>query len=149
MNYYAITINNSKLINKYRRIEQVYQHFQQMPITVYIIAVERNEINENIHYHLLIGAEMPITSIDDEFVWWKELQTDIEVMKYASYIKKDGKYKIYNALALDNENDTKYHQMLNACQTYNKFSDMILDNPNFIKHIHQLRMLWHVIKTKQ
>jgi len=150
MNYYAITINNEKIVEKYKTIRQVYEKFALMPITVYVIAREKNELNYNIHYHLLVGANVPVTHIDNEFVWWKELETDIDVLKYQEYIKKDGNYKIYNALALDNQvDDTKYHNMLKACQSYNRFSDLIKDNPQYIKYINKLKLLWDVIKSNQ
>lgn len=146
MNYYAITINNKELTEKYNSIKQVYEHFSKMPITVNIIAVERNELNKNIHYHLLISADFPIQHIDNEFIWWKELETDIDVIKYREYIKKDGNYKVYNSITLENQkDDTKYHQMLKACQSYNRFSEMIKDNPQFIKDIHKIKLLWDVI----
>lgn len=151
MNYYAITINNRELTNKYKSIRQVYEQFSKMPITVNIIAVERNFANENIHYHLLIGAEVPVTHIDNQFIWWKELSTDVDVLKYQEYIKKDGHYKVYNTIELDSniQDNTIYERMLIACQSYDRFSDLIKDNPQFIKELHKIKLLWDVLKSKQ
>lgn len=147
MNYYAITINNKELTEKYKSIRQVYEQFALMPITVNIIAVERNELNENIHYHLLITAEVPITHFDNQYIWWKELSTDVDVLKYQEYIKKDGKYKLYNTISLDSniQDNSFYNKMLKDCQSYNRFSDLIKDNPQYIKDLHKIKLLWEVI----
>lgn len=149
MNYYAITINNKELTDKYKSIRKVYEQFALMPITVNIIAVERNELNQNIHYHLLITAEVPITHIDNQFIWWDELVTDIDVLRYQEYIKKDGNYKVYNTISIDSNIKEKsyYEVMLIACQSYNRFSDLIKDNPQFIKDLHKLKLLWDVINS--
>ena len=149
MNYYAITINNKELTDKYSSIRQVYEQFALMPITVNIIAVERNELNQNIHYHLLISAEVPVTHIDNQFIWWDELVTDIDVLRYQEYIKKDGNYKVYNTISIDSNIKEKsyYEVMLIACQSYNRFSDLIKDNPQFIKDLHKLKLLWDVINS--
>ncbi|MEM0173885.1 MAG: hypothetical protein QXI16_05200 [Sulfolobaceae archaeon] len=148
MNYYAITVNNKELTEKFKSIKQLYEHFSVMPVTVYTISCERNELNQNIHYHMLIGSKVPVECVESHYIWWKELQSDLDVMKYHDYIKKDGNYKVYNTITLDNQqDDTKYHQMLRAVQSYNKFGDMIRDNPHFIKDIHKLRLLWEVINN--
>ena len=151
MYYYAVTINNQKLVNKFRTIDSVYKHFQYMPITINVIAVERNELNSNIHYHLLISAEVPITfSVDNEFIWQKELLTELDIVKYQEYIKKDGKYKIYHAIPLAiNSGTTKYDNMLRDCYSYNNFLEMIKDNPQYIRDIHRLEALWKLVKRNQ
>ena len=147
MNYYAITINNQELTKRYNSIALVYQEYSKMPITVYCIAVERNDINQNIHYHLLIGSEFPITHNDTYYTWWTLIENDVEVIKYYNYIKKDGNYKIYNNLPIkndENENDI-YSEMLTACKTYNSLKDLINDNPEFIKYLHKLTLLWNIV----
>ncbi len=150
MNYYAITINNKELTERFRSIRQVYEHFSLMPITVNIVSVERNEINENIHYHLLISADYPIESVDSKYIWWKELATDTDILKYQEYIKKDGNYKIYNAISLETQEDnTLYTKMLKDCQKYYRFSDLLVDNPHYIKHIHKIKLLWDTINNNQ
>lgn len=147
MNYYAITINNQDLTQKYNSITKVYQEYSKMPITVYCIAVERNEINVNTHYHLLIGLEFPITHLDNQYTWWKQIDNDVEVLKYFNYIKKGGNYKIYNNLEINNNvvENTIYNEMLIACKTFNNITDLITANPHFIKHIHKLTLLWSII----
>lgn len=151
MNYYAITINNKELTEKYKSIRQVYEQFALMPITVNVIAVERNELNQNIHYHLLINAEVPVKHLDNEYIWWKELATDVDVLKYQEYIKKEGNYKIYNTISLDSDihDNSVYEKMLKACQSYNRFSELIKDNPQYIKDLHKIKLLWDVINNNQ
>lgn len=147
MNYYAITINNQELTQKYNSIRKVYEAYANMPITIYCIAVERNELNVNIHYHLLVGSEFPITHLDNQYTWWKHIENDVEVIKYFNYIKKGGNYKIYNNLEINN-NDVEnniYYDMLTACKTYNTLADLIEANPQFIKHINKLTVLWTII----
>ncbi len=150
MNYYAVTINNKELTKKYKSIDSVYKELRRWPIgEVIIIAVERNEINQNIHYHILYKSEVPITSINDTYIWWQELETELEVIKYFNYCKKDGKYKIYNELGIKQDTqNTIYTELLELVKTYDSLKTLINENPNMIKYLGKLERLYKIFHYK-
>lgn len=151
MNYYAITINNKELTNSFNSIDKVYDYFRMLPVgKVIIIAVERNELNKNIHYHILYKSDVPIQSIDEINIWWKEIKTELEVIKYYNYCKKDGRYKIYNVLGIKNDTEnTIYTELLELVKTYDCLKTLINENPNMIKYLTKLVKLYKIYNNKR
>lgn len=150
MKYYAITINNNNLTSEFKSIQKVYQYFSLLPTTeTIIIAVERNELNENIHYHILVKSDVPIQSINETYIWWKELETDLDIIKYYNYCKKDGNYKIYKELGLETDTqDTIYTEILMLVKTYDSLKTLINENPNMIKYLPKVERLFRIFNNK-
>lgn len=150
MNYYAITINNKELTSNFSSIDKVYNHFRMLPIgEVIIIAVERNELNENIHYHILYKSDVPIQTINQINIWWKEISTELEVLKYFNYCKKGGNYKIYSELGISKDiENTIYAELLELVKTYDSLKTLINENPNMIKYLAKLERLYKIFNNK-
>lgn len=149
--FYALTINNSELVESLKSIELVYNFIKDY-CEVNIIAVERNELNFNTHYHLLVSD----LRVDDNilfnsgYIWHKELVSDFDIIKYYHYILKDGRYKTYNLLpkTLNIEtNESWYNKALRLCYEYNSLAKLFNDNPDMIKKISQVSKLFDLINN--
>lgn len=149
MKHYAITINNKSLTSEFNSIDKVYRYFSLLPIETVIIAVERNELNQNIHYHILVKSDVPIQSVNETAIWWKELETELDVIKYYNYCKKDGKYKIYKELGIKTDTqDTIYTEILMLVKTYDCLKTLINENPNMIKYLPKVERLFKIFNNK-
>lgn len=152
-NYYAITINTIEFINEYnlKSINSVYDFIEkniESEKTIYTISVERNELNQNIHYHILVSSTEEINKWHKVYWWVKEIDSDIEIVRYNNYIKKDGLYKVYHQLSLQNSlinNDTWYNQALELIPKYKSLKDLLQEHPHLIKQIHKVEKLWNII----
>lgn len=153
--YYAITINTIEFINEYNlksinRVKDFIEKNIESDKTIYTISVERNELNQNIHYHILVSSTDEINKWNKVYWWIKEIDSDIEIIRYNNYIKKDGLYKVYYQLNLQNSlinNDTWYNQALELIPKYKSLKDLFKDNPHLIKQIHKVEKLWCIIKN--
>lgn len=150
--YYALTINNSDLVKSFKTIDLVYEFIKDF-CDVNVIAVERNELNFNIHYHLLVSNLKSDKNVlfNSGYIWYKELETDLEITKYYHYILKDGRYKIYNFLPKElniTTNETWYEKALRLCNQYNSLAELFNDNPDMIKKITQVSKLFYFINNK-
>lgn len=151
--YYAITINTIEFINEYnlKSINHVKDFIDkniEADKTVYTISVERNELNQNIHYHILVSSTDEINKWNKVYWWIKEIDSDIEIIRYNNYIKKDGLYKVYHQLSLHNNlinNDTWYNQALELIPKYKSLKELFKENPHLIKQIHKVEKLWNII----
>lgn len=151
--YYAITINTIDVINDYnlKSINSVYDFINKnidFEKEIYTISVERNELNQNIHYHILVSSVADINQWNKVYWWVKEIDTDIEIIRYNNYIKKDGLYKVYHQLSLENSlinNDTWYNQALELIPKYKSLKDLFKAHPHLIKQIHKVEKLWYII----
>jgi len=151
--YYAITINTINVINEYnlKSINSVKDFIEKnvdADKTIYTISVERNKLNQNIHYHILVSSTDEINKWNKVYWWLKEIDSDIEVVRYNNYIKKDGLYKVYNQLSLHNNlinNDTWYNQALELIPKYKSLKELLQEHPHLIKQIHKVEKLWNII----
>lgn len=153
--YYAVTINNLQLTEKLKTIDIVQDFIKNIlkdyEITFYCISRESNEINNNTHYHLLISSNTSLT-INDESkapIWFKEIINEIEISKYLEYIKKDGKYKLYEMLPFEQKNVTWYEKALWASQKYDSLKELFEENKDLIKHINQVVKLWEINNIRE
>lgn len=154
--YYAITINNSDLIFEFKLTsidsvrDFIIRNFADIDKKIYTISVERNELNQNIHYHILLSSLGDINDWHRAFWWCKHIDTDIEIIRYNNYIKKDGLYKVYIPLELEQEitnKDTWYNQALLLIPKYETLKDLFTENPQLIKQIHKVEKLWYIINN--
>jgi hypothetical protein len=151
--YYAITINTIEFINEYnlKSINSVKDFITKnidADKTIYTISVERNDLNQNIHYHILVSSTDDINKWNKVYWWIKEIDSDIEIIRYNNYIKKDGLYKVYNQLSLHNNlinNDTWYNQALELIPKYKSLKQLLQEHPHLIKQIHKVEKLWNII----
>lgn len=140
----AITINNKELVKELKSIDFVYNFLSSMG-DVYIIAVERNDLNKNTHYHALIDGD--ITFIEKfNNIWSKVIETDIEVLKYIDYIKKDGTFKVYKKLDIESNNDHWTSVILNLVLKYDSLNQLFHENPRMIKYITYIERLYKIYK---
>ncbi len=153
--YYAITINTIEVINEYNlksinKVKDFITNNIDAEKQIYTISVERNELNQNIHYHILVSSTEDINKWHKVYWWVKEIDSDIEIIRYNNYIKKDGLYKVYHQLNLENSlinNDTWYNQALELIPKYNSLKDLFKEHPHLIKQIHKVEKLWNIIKN--
>lgn len=141
--YYAVTINNLEVVSGMSKIDDVYDYFMKhYDYTIYTISVERNEINNNTHYHLLIGSEIEVKSFDvyNIHCWSDLLKESHDVTQYDLYIKKDGKYKIFNPHGFENKKSW-YDLALELCISKMPLREMFQKYPHLIKHINKIRVL--------
>ena len=151
--YYAITINTIDIINEYnlKSINKVKDFIEKnidADKKIYTISVERNDLNQNIHYHILVSSTDEINKWNKVYWWIKQIDTDLEVIRYNNYIKKDGLYKAYHPLTLQHNllnNDTWYNQALELIPKYKSLKDLFNEHPHLIKQIHKVEKLWNII----
>lgn len=151
--YYAITINTIEFINEYNlksinRVKDFIEKNVNADKKIYTISVERNELNQNIHYHILVSSTDKINKWNKVYWWIKEIDSDIEIVRYNNYIKKDGLYKVYLPLDLEQDilnKDTWYNQALELIPNYKSLKDLFKDNPHLIKQIHKVEKLWNIM----
>ena len=151
--YYAITINTIDIINEYnlKSINKVKDFIEKnidADKKIYTISVESNDLNQNIHYHILVSSTDEINKWNKVYWWIKEIDSDIEIVRYNNYIKKDGLYKVYQQLSLQNSlinNDTWYNQALELIPKYKSLKQLLQERPHLIKQIHKVEKLWNII----
>ena len=151
--YYAITINTIDIINEYNlksinRVKDFIEKNVDADKTIYTISVERNELNLNIHYHILVSSVDDINKWNKVYWWIKEIDSDIEIIRYNNYIKKDGLYKVYHQLNLENSlinNDSWYNQALELIPKYNSLKELFKEHPHLIKQFHKVEKLWNIM----
>ncbi len=152
--YYAITINTIEVINEYNlksinKVKDFITNNIDADKKIYTISVERNELNQNIHYHILVSSTEDINKWHKVYWWVKEIDSDIEIIRYNNYIKKDGLYKAYHPLTLQHNlvnNDSWYNQALELIPKYNSLKDLFKEHPHLIKQIHKVEKLWNILK---
>ncbi len=152
--YYAITINTIDIINEcnlksINNVKDFITNNIDSDKKIYTISVERNELNQNIHYHILVSSTENINKWHKVYWWVKEIDSDIEIIRYNNYIKKDGLYKVYHQLDLENSlinNDTWYNQVLELIPKYNSLKGLFIEHPHLIKQIHKVEKLWNIFK---
>jgi hypothetical protein len=151
--YYAITINTIDFINEcnLKSINSVYDFINKnidADKKIYTISVERNDLNQNIHYHILVSSTDEINKWNKVYWWIKEIDSDIEIIRYNNYIKKDGLYKAYHSLTLQHNllnNDSWYNQALELIPKYKSLKQLLQEHPHLIKQIHKVEKLWNII----
>lgn len=152
-NYYAITINTIEFINEYNlnsinKVKDFIIKNVDADKKIYTISRERNKLNENTHYHILVSSTEEINKWNKVYWWIKQIDTDLEVIRYNNYIKKDGLYKAYHPLTLQHNlvnNDTWYNQALELIPKYDSLKELLQDHPHLIKQIHKVEKLWNII----
>lgn len=143
--YYACTISARELVQRLSSIDKVYEFFSNgyKDFDIHIIAVERNQINQNQHYHVLASSDYGHVYIGN---WVQEIANIDEVKKYFNYCKKDGKYKLYKALPFDtNDNKSWYERALKGVYQYPNMLELLQAQPDLIKYIHKVRALYDLI----
>lgn len=144
MVYYAVTINRLEQVENLKTIDQVYYLLLTEYEGVNIISAERNQLNENIHYHALCYNEL---SASPKEHYSKIIDNELELEKYYNYVKKDGRFKVFKALQFD-LSDKWYLQALECVKSdrYNHFDELISDNPHFIPKINTVSKLWEIFR---
>lgn len=147
---YAITINNLEVVATLKTIDNVYELLNSFG-TISIIAVERNELNQNIHYHILLFSDIDydiiLTICKDYRMWVGLLNTDIEILKYYEYCKKDGNYKLYYSLD-KGLSSSKNTELLELIERYESLYALFKDNPHLINKVHIIKTLWGIAHYK-
>lgn len=144
--YYAITINNKKLTDNLSSINKVYNYLNELNIKTIIISVERNQLNENEHYHIL-SYNVPQYILDNVKIvgfWIKELELDIEVLKYYEYVKKDGRFKQYEVLNIESEQTNIYKIAITKFSEGMELREFFLLFPESAKNIYQIKELFSI-----
>ncbi len=144
MKFFAITINRKEIIDNLNTLNSAYNWLETFS-TVYTLSRETNELNNNTHYHALVSAELENDNFIFSGVWLKELDNNLEILKYLNYIKKDGKFKIYKRHSV--ENDINEHWTLKALKlvlSYDNLKDLFTDNPDMIKYIYHIEKLYNI-----
>lgn len=147
INYYAITINNKKLMEDLTSINKAYDFLSPLGM-VYIIAAERNDLNYNTHYHALISNDKSpdemLQIATDNQIWAGNIIEEVELQKYYSYCKKDGKYKLYNKF---NVSDTLTNsQIIELVRSYSSLQMLFIDYPELINKVSMIKQLWNIYR---
>lgn len=159
-NYYAITINNKELTKELKSIDKVYNFINNIfrfyeNTTINIISCERNDLNENIHYHLLLTSINDIdvndTILSNVNIWVKKILTTDEVILYYDYVKKDGTYKVYTVPDFIIKNEKYYNRAFLYWQSNDgsNVDDYLLKYPEDIKYFRNLDRLYNVYLYKK
>ncbi|MEM0173685.1 MAG: hypothetical protein QXI16_04170 [Sulfolobaceae archaeon] len=147
---YAITINNLEVVGTLKTIDSVHELLHRFG-TISIIAVERNELNHNIHYHVLLFSDIEYDTIFTVFksygMWLKLIDNDFEILKYYDYCKKDGNYKLYHSLDKSLSN-SKNVELLELIERYESLYALFKDNPHLINKVHIIKALWGIAHYK-
>lgn len=144
---YAVTINNVDVVKRLKSMDKVKDYLALYSDVVYLISVERNEFNNNTHYHILLdGSYLDGLPIKTDF-WYKEIQSDFEILKYIDYIKKGGQYKVYNLHEAELSSPHWTTEVMQLVLKYDKISDLLKDNPKMLRHIHYIEKAFSYLKN--
>lgn len=149
MKYYAITINRSELTKDLKTIKSVENYLRDF-CDVYVISVERNELNDNIHYHGLVKAsENNDNFMLESSIWKKQLDNKIDILKYINYIKKEGNFKVYQLTELELEQGITWQEKaIQLVEKHDNIRDILTESPEMLKYINHIEKLFIHYKKK-
>lgn len=140
--YYALTVNNLELTEKYKSIDSLYEYLKCFCKDINYIAVERNELNENIHYHILCEDYVDLPDICNIYIWNKTIEVADELQKYINYLKKDGHYKVYKIPPFIFEESRWYERAYSLICSKESLLEVFEADLSLMKYYNQISRMW-------